>query len=129
MWLFAPTLALTVAQMQLAEPHRRSAHIQSAIYGVPLYQLKLELAKAWRLPDLLIQLMDHQHADNPRVRNVQLAVDLARHSANGWSNAALPDDFTAIRDLLYINQETLVRHLDVDAATAQALLTSDTPDA
>lgn len=129
MWLFAPTLALAVAQTQLAQPHQRSAHIQSAIYGVPLYRLKLELAKAWRLPDLLVQLMDDQHADNPRVRNVKLAVDLARHSANGWHDAALPDDFTAIRDLLHINQETLVRHLDVDTATADILLAQDKPAA
>lgn len=112
MWLFAPTLAIKVSETQRAQPHQRSATIQSEIYGVPLYQLKLALAEAWHLPTLLVQLMDHQHTENPRVRNVKLAVDLARHSANGWSDAALPDDFAAIRDLLHLNQETLVRHLD-----------------
>lgn len=122
MWLFAPTLALKVAATQHAEPHQRSSTIQANIYGIPLYQIKLKLAKAWRLPDLLVQLMDHQHIDNPRVRNVKLAVDLARHSADGWHDAALPDDFKALRELLHINQETLVRHLDIDAATASTLL-------
>lgn len=122
MWLFAPVLALKVAEKQHAEPHQRSSTIQAGIYGIPLYQIKLKLAKAWRLPDLLVQLMDHQHIDNPRVRNVKLAVDLARHSTNGWRDAALPDDFKAIRELLHINQETLVRHLDIDAATAATLL-------
>lgn len=127
MWLFAPTLALKVSEAQRAQPHQRSATIQSQIYGVPLYQLKLSLAEAWHLPALLVQLMDHQHTENPRVRNVKLAVDLARHSANGWNDAALPDDFAAIRDLLHINQETLVRHLDLDAATTKELLMQDNP--
>lgn len=129
MWLFAPTLALKISAAQRARPHERSAMIQAEIYGVPLYQLKLALAEAWHLPALLIQLMDHRHTENSRVRNVKLAVDLARHSAKGWSDAALPDDFAAIRGLLNINQETLVRHLDVNSATAQALLTMDKPAA
>lgn len=127
MWLFAPALALKVSKAQREQPHRRSATIQSRIYGVPLYQLKLALAEAWHLPSLLIQLMDPQHTENPRVRNVKLAVDLARHSANGWNNAALPDDFAGIRDLLHINQETLIRHLDVSADVANQLLVQENP--
>jgi len=129
MWLFAPSLALKVNEAQRAQPHQRSATIQSEIYGVPLYQLKLALAEAWHLPALLIQLLDHRHTENPRVRTVKLAVDLARHSANGWDDAALPDDFAAIRDLLHVNQETLVRHLDVDATIAKGLLMQEKPDA
>ena len=123
MWLFAPRLALQVGTAQLAQPQQRSAVLQEETYGVPLYQLKLALAKTWRLPPLLALLLDHRQEENPRVRNVKLAVDLARHAANGWNNPALPDDFKGIRDLLHVNQETLVRRLDVDEATAQALLT------
>ena len=121
MWLFAPTLALRVRDAQLANPAQRSADVQTAIYGVPLHQLKLALASAWRLPALILQLIDHHQADNPRVRNVKLAVDLARHSANGWDNPALPDDFAAIRELLHINQETLARQLSLDDATTKML--------
>ncbi|MDO8348063.1 MAG: HDOD domain-containing protein [Rugosibacter sp.] len=124
MWLFAPKLALQVRQAQLEQPHQRSATIQEKIYGVPLFQLKLALVHAWRLPPLLIQLLDQQHAENPRVRNVKLAVDLARHSANGWNDAALPDDFKAIRDLLHINQETTVRRLGLNEEITQQLLAS-----
>lgn len=127
MWLFAPKLALQVRNAQLAQPQQRSAILQEEIYGVPLFQLKLALTEAWRLPALLAQLLDHRHAENPRVRNVKLAVDLARHSADGWSDPALPDDFKGIRDLLHINQEALVRRLDVDEATAERLLALATP--
>jgi HD-like signal output (HDOD) protein len=114
MWCFAPTLALQVAERQKADHTLRSVAIQEEIYGVPLYQIKLALAQAWHLPQLLITLMDHDNAEHPRVRNVKLAVDLARHSANGWDNAALPDDFKAIGELLHLNQEALMRRLGVE---------------
>ncbi len=128
MWLFAPKLALQVRDAQRAQPHQRSATLQEEIYGVPLYRLKLALTEAWRLPDLLAQLLDDRRAENPRVRNVKLAVDLARHTANGWNDPALPDDLRGIRDLLHIDQEALVRRLDVDEATARNLLTLTGPD-
>ena len=129
MWLFAPKMALEVRAAQRANPHKRSATIQEEIYGVPLYRLKLALTESWRLPALLAQLLDHRQGEHPRVRNVKLAVDLARHSDNGWTDAALPDDFKAIRELLHINQETLVRRLDVDETTAEALINLATPPA
>jgi hypothetical protein len=34
------------------------------------------------------------------VRNVVLAVRLARHTAHGWDNAAIPDDVDEIAQLL-----------------------------
>ncbi|MDZ4254285.1 MAG: HDOD domain-containing protein [Sulfuritalea sp.] len=122
MWLFAPKMALEVRAAQRANPGKRSAAIQEEIYGVPLYRIKLALTESWRLPALLAQLLDDRQAEHPRVRNVKLAVDLARHSDYGWTDAALPDDFKAIRELLHINQETLVRRLDVDESTAEALI-------
>ena len=60
--------------------------------------------------------MDRTKADHPRVRNVALAVDLARHSANGWDDPALPDDFAAIAELLHISHETLMRKLGLEIA-------------
>lgn len=122
MWLYVPGMAVRVRDAQRAEPNRRSAIVQEEIYGIPLFRLKLALTDAWRLPALLAQLLDHRQEENPRVRNVKLAVDLARHSENGWNDAALPDDFKALRELLHINQETLVRRLDLDEATSEALL-------
>lgn len=122
MWCFAPKIAIQVRDAQIAHRNQRSAIIQTEIYGIPLYQLKMALAETWHLPQLLTQLMDNQHAENPRVRNVKLAVDLARHSANSWNDAALPDDFKDIRELLHIDQPTLIRRLGVDEATAAMLL-------
>jgi HD-like signal output (HDOD) protein len=127
MWCFAPKIAIKVRDTQIANPNTRSADIQVGTYGVALYQLKMALAETWRLPQLLTQLMDNKNAENPRVRNVKLAVDLARHSATSWSDPALPDDFRGIRELLRINQQTLVRRLGLDEATSSMLLAMEEP--
>ena len=127
MWSFAPTIAIQYRDMQTAQPHRRSSEIQADVYGIPLNQLKMALAEAWHLPKLLTLLMDHENAENPRVQNVKLAVDLARHSANGWDDPALPDDFKGIRALLHIDQQTLVNRLGLDETTSTLLLALQEP--
>jgi HD-like signal output (HDOD) protein len=113
MWCFAPQLALQVVEKQQADRTLRSVAVQAETYGVPLYQLKQALAEAWHLPKLLVTLMDPENAEHPRVRNVKLAVDLARHSANGWDDAAIPDDFKGIGELLHLSQEAVLRRLGV----------------
>lgn len=118
MWCFAPTLALQVRDLQVKDRYLRSVTAQQAIYNITLPDLQLELARIWRLPELLTTLMDRKNADNPRVRNVTLAVDLARHSANGWDDAALPDDYAAIEDLLKISHENLMQKLGRDETNA-----------
>ncbi len=129
MWLYAPKMALQFRDAQRASPTRRSALIQEEVFGLPLYKLKLALAEAWHLPALVAQLLDDRLSENPRVRNVKLAVDLARHAANGWTDPALPDDFKGIRNLLHINQQALLRHLDVSEEEAQLILAMAPPDA
>jgi hypothetical protein len=120
MWCFAPSLALQVIDKQKADSSLRSVVVQTETYGVPLYQIKQSLAEAWKLPQLLIMLLDPEQAEHPRVRNVKLAIDLARHSANGWNDAALPDDYKAIGELLHINQEAVMHRLGIDLINAAA---------
>lgn len=103
MWCFAPTLALRVQDTQRADPQLRSRAAQEAVYGIELNKLQHALVKQWRLPSLLVEMMDDRLADRPRVRNVLYAVNLARHTDHGWDNAALPDDFKNIADLLRID--------------------------
>ncbi|MDX9993862.1 MAG: HDOD domain-containing protein [Rhodocyclaceae bacterium] len=114
MWCFAPTLALQVLERQKSDRTLRSVAVQTDVYNVPLYQIKASLAQAWHLPPLLITLMDQQNAEHPRVRNVKLAVDLARHSANSWADAAIPDDLKAISELLHVSEQGLVRRLGLE---------------
>lgn len=120
MWCFAPSLALKVRERQAADRTLRSATAQREAYNIDLHSLQLALVKAWHLPTLLATLMDSGHAEHPRVRNVKLAVDLARHSANGWNDAAIPDDLAAVLDLLHISRETLLKKLGLDPAVFPA---------
>ena len=130
MWCFAPTLALKTRDMQAADRSLRSTAVQTEVFGTSLPDIQMALAKAWHLPELLITLMSQDDIENPRVRNVALAINLARHSANGWDDAALPDDFRAIADLLRINQDTLIRRLGLDRDPATlAKLAENSPSA
>jgi HD-like signal output (HDOD) protein len=124
MWCFAPTLALQVRDMQANDRALRSVSAQQIVYNIALPDLQLKLAHMWHLPELLTTLMDRKNADSLRERNVTLAVDLARHSANGWDDAALPDDYTAIEELLHISHESLMQKLGLDIPT---ITTDSTP--
>jgi HD-like signal output (HDOD) protein len=99
LWCWAPRLARLIDKLK-QEQQMRSEAAQRAVLGFPLIALQLELAREWQLPKLLCGLMDVRHAATPRGLNVSLAVAVARHSANGWDDAALPDDYTAIGRLL-----------------------------
>ena len=98
---FAPALALEIQARRRAQPKLRSSEAQMQVIGMSFQDIQLALCKVWHLPDLLGQLIDDSQAGNPRVRNVSLAVRLARHSANGWNDPALPDDYRAIESFLH----------------------------
>jgi len=106
LWCLAPELALRIQAMQAADPALRSQTAQRIVLGIGLNDLQLALVRTWRLPNLLIEMMNDRQARHPRVRNVVLAVNLARHAAHGWNDAALPDDFRDVADLLHTNVET-----------------------
>lgn len=115
LWLHAPALALRIAQAQQREPARRSAAVQRELLHIELADLQHALMRAWRLPDLLVRISDERHADSAQVRNVLLAVRLARHSARGWDDPALDDDVRDIGALLNLGEtptRSLLRDLD-----------------
>lgn len=125
MWLYAPHLALEVQTRQQADPTLRSAEAQRAVYGVTLADLEYELVRAWHLPELLVSVMDDAHANHPRVRNVQYAVRLARHSSRGWADAALPDDLRDIAHLLNVSPEHVCQMVVPEEEQARFLHADD----
>lgn len=100
LWLHAPVLALDIARRQQADPQLRSTDAQREVLHVALTDLQQALMRAWRLPELLVRITDDRICDAPQVRNVQLAIRVARHSAQGWDNPALPEDVDQIAELL-----------------------------
>ncbi len=100
MWCHAPTLQLQIVQSQRADPTLRTATIQRSVFNIELDDLRQDLMKLWRLPELLVHISDNRHPEQAIVRNVVLAVRLARHTAKGWDNPAIPDDVEEIAQLL-----------------------------
>ena len=127
LWCFAPKMAIEIRDRLQADKSLRSVTAQEQVLGFRLFDLQSALCHAWHLPELLNMLMDDANAHLPRVQNVRLAVNLARHSINDWNNAALPDDFAAIEKLLHINRETLLSRLNVPEEFIPQYLTPQSP--
>jgi HD-like signal output (HDOD) protein len=115
MWCFAPEPMLKIHRIKQKDKSLRSRDVQQEVLGFMLFDLQRELAEQWGLPQLLITLMNDSRSNQTRVRNVVLAVNVARHSANGWDDAALPDDFTEIGELLRLPAEEVMLMLEADA--------------
>jgi len=107
MWCFAPEKMLAIRAAQKRDPTLRSRDVQQQMLGFVMLDLQRALIREWALSELLLRLMDDTAAQQARVRNVVLAVNLARHSADGWDNAALPDDYAQIAELLRMRPEEM----------------------
>jgi HD-like signal output (HDOD) protein len=118
MWCFAPRAMLEIRDIQQKDKTQRSHAVQEQVLGFSLIGLQTELAMKWKLPELLLTLMNDSNAQLPRVRNVVLAVNLARHSANGWNDAALPDDYRDIGELLRMPAEQVRAMVAADDGAA-----------
>ena len=105
MWCYSPEEMLEIKRIQDQDKSLRSGAVQESVIGFRLVNLQKELVKEWNLPALLLKLMDADNAQSPRVCNVVLADRLARHSSHGWDDAALPDDYKDIADLLKVSAD------------------------
>lgn len=115
LWIHAPALALEIQRRLRADSSLRSADAQRAVLNIELNDLEQALMQAWRLPDLLRHITDDKRAIDPQVLAVRLAIRLARHTAHGWDNAAIPDDLRDIGELLNLapnHVEALARKYD-----------------
>lgn len=104
LWSHAPGLALKISQRQAVNSNLRSADVQREVLNVTLSELQQTLMRMWRLPELLVRISDDHASQSPQVRNVQLAIRVARHSALGWDNPALPDDVGELSALLNLSK-------------------------
>lgn len=122
MWCFNPAPMLEVMRRQAADPRLRSSDVQKQVLGFCSLDLQRQLAIEWQLPELLLNLLDPAQSRSTRVRSVMLAANLARHSAHGWDNAALPDDYREIGALLRMEPERVMALVKAPAAVASTLV-------
>jgi len=59
-----------------------------------------------------VRAMDGRHVDQTEVQHVLLAVRVARHSAGGWDNAAIPDDVRDVARLLNLSESAAAALLE-----------------
>jgi len=111
LWLHAPALALEIRRRQLADPTLRSATVQKELLHATLNDIQHALMLGWHLPEILVRITDDRQAENTQVRNVLLAIRVARHSMQGWDNPAIPDDVRDIAALLRLGLEPTHRLL------------------
>ena len=112
LWCHAPELAAKVQAMLDADPELRSSAAQRTVLNVELAELQRALAEAWRLPALVLESTAEAKATGQTsARIVALAARLARHTARGWDNAALPEDLSEIGALLNLSPEATLKLL------------------
>jgi len=126
LWCYVPDKMLAIAASQQKDSTLRSRHAQEKVLGFAIDELQSKLVIAWQLPELLITLLDESCASQTRVRNVLLAVNLARHSAHGWENAALPDDYREIGELLRLPTSDVMAILGVGGTLEMSPLPENT---
>ena len=115
LWLHAPEQALELQRRQRADATLRSCAAQRDVLNAELNDIQHVLMQVWRLPEILVRITDDSHAENSQVRNVLLAIRVARHTMSGWDNPALPDDLRDIAALLHLGIEpTRQLLLDID---------------
>lgn len=109
LWCAAPEYAMRVQQALEADHALRSEQVQISILGAALVDVQLQLAQDLRLPAVLHRLMDDHHVAKPRESNVIHSTAIARHSARGWDDPALPHDYGEVGRILGISAETVRR--------------------
>jgi HD-like signal output (HDOD) protein len=110
LWSFAPELQLRMTSILQADRSLRSSAVQKRVLRFSFSGLQSALIAEWKLASMLQTLMNDSGANDSRTLNVTLAVNLARHSEDGWSNPALLSDYAAITQYLKLpRQEVLAR--------------------
>ena len=110
LWCHAPELAAQIQALQDTDPALRSNAAQRSVLHVELADLQRSLAEEWRLPSLIVEsTAEAKAAGQTSARIVALGARLARHTARGWDNAALPDDLGEIAAMLNLSQEATLK--------------------
>jgi len=120
LWCHAPELMTRIGERLRQDHTQKMAQVQREVLGIEVIDLSQELMRSWQLSPLLRRCTDDRHAEHPQVRNVMLAVRLARHTQDGWDSpkaeATREVDIHAIAELLNISNEAAERKVrDLDS--------------
>ncbi len=92
-WLDAPDTARELARL------RRSMEPQAAerqVLGFELEPLRLMLLEAWRIPEVIRDMLDARYMERSRNTILHACLDIAHRSRYGWWNEKLMADYEAL---------------------------------
>ncbi len=115
LWCHAPTMMASISDRLHADHTLFTADTQREVLGIEATDLTQAMMRTWQLSPLLRSCTDDRHAEHPQVRNVMLAVRLARHTQDGWDSAKAQAtrevDVQEVAELLNISTQAAERKL------------------
>ena len=91
---------------------------QYIVFGESLEHFSREIAAHWQLPGLVNDALRPENANNPRVRGVMLAVQLARSAERGWYWEKVERLMPQIADYLGASLDEAITHVHKNAVRA-----------
>lgn len=91
---------------------------QYVVLGFSLEQLSYGLAVRWNLPELLLQSLEPEYAQQPRVLGVMLAAQMARLCEAGWYGGELVQCIDNTAAWIEVSADDLIPHIHSNAVEA-----------
>lgn len=114
-WLDAPDTARELARLRrIKEP----AEAEAEALGFSLEPLRLMLLEAWKIPEVIRDMLDARHAGRSRNIILRACLDLAHRSRHGWWDEHLLADYQALADIEHTPLEVIVGTVHRNAVRA-----------
>ncbi|MDW8322789.1 MAG: HDOD domain-containing protein [Burkholderiales bacterium] len=105
-WLDAPDTARKLQRLRrVLEPQEA----ERQALGFALEPLRLMLLEAWKIPDVIRDMLDERHATRSRNIILRACLDIAHRSRFGWWDAHLLEDYQALADIEHTPLEVIVQ--------------------
>ncbi|HEB92437.1 MAG TPA: HDOD domain-containing protein [Gammaproteobacteria bacterium] len=131
LWVNAPQRIHQLRRLTLRD-RMPSAEAQYIALGDSLEHFGRRLAEKWNLPQLVHEALRPEYSNEPRVRGVVLAVQLARQVEWGWYSPQVQETLEMIADYLEASLEETTTHVHraaVRAAHEAAFYSASAPAA
>lgn len=119
LWLRAPETARALRRAERRVPHRHPqgrAQAQTAVLGLTLQALRLQLLEAWEIPEPTVDLLDTRNAERPRQIILRACIDIAERAETGWWDDYLLEDYIALAGVENNPMETVIANAHMNAA-------------
>lgn len=95
-WLDAPDTARELARLRRVMDTKAA---ERQALGFELEPLRLMLLEAWRIPEVIRDMLDARHAERSRNIILSACLDIAHRSRHGWWDEKLMADYEALASI------------------------------